>query len=125
MATFISDVRHSVRVLLKNPGFTIVAVLALALGIGANTAIFSVISRVLLQPLPFRDADRIMRVERQFKNGTGDSTSIPRFMSWRECSAFESMAVYDFAGVSLNLGAGNRPNGVTGIHASQAFFDVF
>ena len=125
MSILISDIRHSIRVLLKSPGFTIVAVLALALGIGANTAIFSVVSRVLLEPLPFRESDRIMRIERQFKNGTGNSTSIPRFMVWRDCTAFQSMAVHDFAGVTLNLGAGDRPNGVTGVHASSGFFDVF
>jgi predicted permease len=102
-----------------------VAVLALALGIGANTAIFSVINRVLLEPLPYREADRIMRIQRQFKRGTGSSASIPRFMVWRQCSAFQSMAVYDFAGVSLNLGAGDQANGVNAIHASAEFFDVF
>jgi hypothetical protein len=60
METLLADVRHSFRVLIKSPGFTIVAILALALGIGANTAIFSVIDRVLLAPLPFPDSERIM-----------------------------------------------------------------
>ncbi len=125
MSILISDLRHSIRLLAKSPGFTIVAVLALALGIGANTAIFSVINRVLLEPLPFRDSERIMRVQRQFKQGSGNSISITRFMVWRDCSAFQSMAVYDFGGVSLNLGAEARPNPVTAIHASSGFFDVF
>ncbi len=125
VSILISDLRHSIRLLVKSPGFTIVAVLALALGIGANTAIFSVINRVLLEPLPFRDSERIMRVQRQFKQGSGDSVSITRFMAWRNCSAFEAMAIYDFGGVSLNLGAEDRPNAVTAIHASSGFFDVF
>jgi putative ABC transport system permease protein len=125
MGILFADIRHSVRLLLKSPGFTVVAVLALALGIGANTAIFSVVSRVLLEPLPFRESDRILQIERQFKNGTGNSASIPRFMAWRECTAFQSVAAYDFAGVSLNLGSGDRPNGVNAVHASSGFFDVF
>jgi predicted permease len=126
MVILLSDLRHSVRLLLKSPGFTIVAVLALALGIGANTAIFSVISKVLLEPLPYRESERMVAVERNFPNGNhGNSTSIPRFMVWRECSAFQSMAVYDFAGVSFNLGSGGRPNGVNGVHTSSQFFDVF
>ena len=66
METLLGDVRHSFRVLIKSPGFTIVAVLALALGIGANTAIFSVIDRVLLAPLPFPDSERIMPAQKFF-----------------------------------------------------------
>ncbi len=61
-----ADVPHSFRTLIKSPGFTIVAVLALALGIGANTAIFSVIDRALLRPLPFPDSERIMRLQRHY-----------------------------------------------------------
>ena len=62
MGNLLADIRHSIRLLLKSPGFTIIAVLALALGIGANTAIFSVIDRVLLSPLPFKNSERIMRL---------------------------------------------------------------
>jgi putative ABC transport system permease protein len=125
METLLADVRHSFRVLIKSPGFTIVAVLALALGIGANTAIFSVIDRVLLAPLPFRDSERIMRIQRRFPNGTGPSVSIPKFMAWRKSQAFQSMAAYDFGTVSLNLGASDRPNPVNGMHATADFFSVF
>lgn len=125
METLLADVRHSFRVLIKSPGFTIVAVLALALGIGANTAIFSVIDRVLLAPLPFRDSERIMRVQRKFPNGTGSSVSIPKFMAWRKSRTFQSMAAYDFGSVSLNLGTSDRPNPVNGMHVTANFFDVF
>jgi putative ABC transport system permease protein len=104
METLLADVRHSFRVLIKSPGFTIVAVLVLALGIGANTAIFSVIDRVLLVPLPFRDSERIMRIQRTFPNGTGTSVSIPKFMARRKSQAFQSTAAYDFGTLSLNLG---------------------
>jgi putative ABC transport system permease protein len=125
METLLADVRHSFRVLIKSPGFTIVAVLALALGIGANTAIFSVIDRVLLAPLPFPDSERIMRIQRKFPNGNGSSVSIPKFMAWRKGQAFQSMAAYDFGSVSLNLGTSDRPNPVNGMHATADFFSVF
>jgi predicted permease len=125
METLLADVRHSVRVLIKNPGFTIVAVLALALGIGANTAIFSVIDRALLAPLPFHESERIMRVARKFPNGNGSSVSIPKFEAWRKSASFQSMAAYDFGGVSLNLGTGDRPNPVNAVHVTSDFFNVF
>jgi predicted permease len=121
----LADVRHSFRTLIKSPGFTIVAILALALGIGANTAIFSVIDRVLLRPLPFPDSERIMRVQRHFPNGDSTSVSIPKFMAWRQSHAFQSMAAYDFGSVGVNLGSGDRPNPVNALHATAAFFEVF
>src|SRR5215470_6443637 len=125
MDTLLADVRHSLRVLIKSPGFTIVAVLALALGIGANTAIFSVIDTVLLAPLPFPDSERIMRIQRTFPNGNGSSVSIPKFMAWRKSDTFQSMAAYDFGTVSLNLGTSDHPNPVNGMHVTAKFFTVF
>jgi putative ABC transport system permease protein len=125
MDTILADIRHSIRVLIKSPGFTIVAVLALALGIGANTAIFSVIDRVLLAPLPFPESERIMRVARKFPNGNGNSVSIPKFMAWSKSRSFQSIAAYDFGGVSLNLGAGDHPDPVNGVHVTSGFFNVF
>jgi len=125
METLLADIRHSFRVLIKSPGFTLVAVLALALGIGANTAIFSVIDRVLLAPLPFPDSERIMRIQRKFPNGNGSSVSIPKFMAWRKSRTFQSMAAYDFGSVSLNLGTSDRPNPVNGMHVTANFFSVF
>lgn len=125
METLFADVRHSLRVLIKSPGFTTIALLALALGIGANAAIFSVIDRVLLSPLPFKDSERIMSVQRHFPNGNGRSVSIPKFMAWREAQAFESIAAYDFGSVSMNLGTGDRPNPVNSVHVTSGFFKVF
>jgi putative ABC transport system permease protein len=125
MGTPLADVRHSCRTLIKNPGFAGVAILALALGIGANTAIFSVIDHVLLRPLPFPDSERIMSVQRHFPNGDGQSVSIPKFMAWRTSHAFQSMAAYDFGSVGLKLGSGDRPNPVNAMHATASFFDVF
>jgi putative ABC transport system permease protein len=125
MWNLIGDVRHSFRALIKSPGFSIVAILALALGIGANTAIFSVIDRVLLRPLPFPDSERILRLQRHFPNGEGTSVSIPKFMAWRKSRAFQSMAAYDFGSVGLNLGAGDRRDPVNAVHVTAGFFDVF
>lgn len=125
MGNVLADVRHSFRVLIKSPGFTIVAILALALGIGANTAIFSVIDRVLLRPLPFPESERMMRVQRRFPNGNASSVSVPKFMAWRQCQAFQSIAAYDQGGVTLNLGTGDRPDPVSAVHATAEFFNVF
>jgi putative ABC transport system permease protein len=126
MDWFKADLRMAARVLAKSPGFTLIAVSALALGIGANTAIFTVVNRVLLSPLPYVQSDRIMALGRRFKDGgTGYSISIPKYMAWRENHVFESMTLYDFAGPGLNIGGGDRPEQVKGIHVSAGFFSVF
>src|SRR5580700_8712154 len=120
MGNFLADLRHSIRVLLNSPGFTTIAIAALALGIGANTAIFSVVNTVLLQPLPYTEPDRIMRVERSYPQGAGPSSSIPKFMAWKKNNqVFEAMAIYDFQALGLNLGSGDHPEQVQGIHVSQ------
>ena len=96
--SFLQDVRYGLRMLSKNPSFTGVAVLALALGIGANTAMFSVIEAVLLRPLPYRHADEIVRVTSTWnRNGTLTSytSSPPDFFDWRDQNrSFSSMFAY-------------------------------
>jgi putative ABC transport system permease protein len=128
MSSLLSDLRHSFRVLTANPGFTTVAVAALALGMGANTAIFSVVNAVLLAPLPYPQPERIMSIDRGYKgqsNGT-NSVSIPKFMAWKKANqTFQSMALYDFSGPGLNLGSGDRPQQIKAIHVSAEYFDVF
>jgi hypothetical protein len=128
MSSLLSDLRHSLRVLTANPGFTTVAVAALALGMGANTAIFSVVNAVLLAPLPYPHSDRIMRIDRGFKGQSGgsNSVSVPKFMAWKKANqSFQSMALYDFSGPGLNLGSSDRPQQVKSIHVSAEYFDVF
>ncbi|MGA2215609.1 MAG: ABC transporter permease [Bryobacteraceae bacterium] len=127
MSSLFSDLRHSFRVLTGNPGFTTIAVAALALGIGANTAIFSVVNAVLLAPLPYPQSDRILRIERGYKGGdAGNAVSIPKFMAWKKANqTFEAMAIYDFSGPGLTLGSGDRPQQVKGIHVSSEYFQVF
>jgi putative ABC transport system permease protein len=119
------DVRYAFRVLVRSPAFSAVAIAALALGIGANTAIFSVVNGVLLQPLPYPEPDRLVRICREFPNGMGCSQSIPKFMMWRRARSFEAMAAYDFAGPGLNLSGTDRPQQVRGIHVSADYFRVF
>jgi len=72
------DLRFAFRVLAKSPGFTVIAIAALALGIGANTAISTVIDRVVLRPLPFKDANRLVTLERRFVNQLGQLCAVLR-----------------------------------------------
>ncbi|HET9318514.1 MAG TPA: ABC transporter permease, partial [Bryobacteraceae bacterium] len=127
MSALTQDLRHALRVMGKNPGFTAVAVAALALGIGANTAIFSVVNGVLLQPLPFKDSDRLVQIGRDYRQGGFNApTSIPKYMAWRQAgAAFDGMTAYDFVGPGLNIGGADTPEQVKGIHVSAEFFTVF
>ncbi len=125
METIAADVRYALRTLWKNPGFSAVAVAALALGTGANTAIFTVVNAVLLEPLPYPQADRIMKVGRQFGDQVGYSNSITKFMVWRQNDVFESFALYDQSGPALNVGNGQPPQQVKGVHVSREYFKVF
>src|SRR6516225_736913 len=108
MGSLAADVRYALRMMRKSPGFTAVALAALALGIGANTAIFTVVNAVLLQPLPFPQPDRMVSVGRKFPQGVGYSISIPKFMVWRQNHVFQSMALFDEGGPGLSLGNGER-----------------
>ena len=120
-----ADLRYALRMMRRHAGFTAVAAVTLALGIGANTAIFSVVDRVLLQPLPYPQPDRIMRLGRQFRTGIGFSNSIPKYMAWRQNQAFEAMTLYDFGALAMTLGAGDPPQSVDAIHVSADYFKVF
>jgi predicted permease len=126
METLIADLRLAFRGMRKNLGFTITAVAALALGIGANTAIFSVVNAVILKPLAFPEPDRLVGLERSYKEGNSDSVSIPKFMYWKDHGeVWDSITAYDFGGPGLNLSTGNQAEQVTGLHISQQFFRVF
>jgi predicted permease len=121
--TILQDIRYGFRMLLKNPGFTAVAVLTLALGIGANTAIFSVVNGVLLKPLPYASPDRLVRV---FESSTGQPRfpmSPGNFLDYRDQnSTFEAFAL--FTRNDLELSLDERPERLSAIRVSAGFFET-
>jgi predicted permease len=128
LETMWQDFRYGMRVLAKSPVFTTVAVLSLALGIGANTAIFSVVNGLLLRPLPYPDSQRIVHVwhtppQESFPGMTRFSVSPANYLDWKDQSdSFEQMAAYGYAGFSLS-GSGD-PVAVTGAAVSSDFFSA-
>jgi predicted permease len=125
MSTLLQDVRYGLRMLAKNPGFTAVAVLTLALGIGANTAVFSVVNTVLVRRLPFPQPDRIVQVLKRYKDGTGDSISVPLFLYWRNHNrVFDHLAAFSIMATGFNLADGGEAERIPGIRVSAEFFQV-
>ena len=124
METFLQDVRYGVRVLAKHKGFTAVAVLTLALGIGANTAIFSVVNDLLLRPLPYSDAERVAMLWEVTPSGRHmNTTSRANFREWRaQGASFESMAA--FTDQRLNLTGVGEPEEVAVQFATPELFKV-
>ncbi len=116
------DIKVSVRQLIKNPIFTVVAVIAIALGIGSTTTIFSIVNSVLLRPLPYKDADNLMTVWERRQQGQ-TRTSMPNFKEWQSQSqSFESLAGY---GVNLYILTGvDEPQQILGAPVSEDFFKV-
>ena len=109
----------------KNPAFTIAAISALALGIGANTAIFTVVNAVLLKPLTYPDADRMVEFLYPSILANNFLTAIPEFHAYqRQTTLFKDVAAYDVAGPGYNL-TGDRPQQLHGIHVSEAYFRLF
>jgi predicted permease len=103
LETLFQDVRFGTRMLAKNPGFTIVAILTLALGIGANTAIFSVVQAVLLRGLPFKDPAHLVRVNESVAKGGRSPVAYPNYLDWRaQNSVFEEMAAFGDCEMILN-----------------------
>jgi putative ABC transport system permease protein len=101
-------------------------ILALALGIGANTAIFTVVNKVLLEPLAYPQPDRLVELELSGPQGNTNITSIPKFNVWREqTQAFDAVAAYDGGGPGVNLTGGDQPEQLRGIRASADYFRVF
>jgi predicted permease len=121
METLLQDVRYGSRMLARSPAFTAIAVITLALGIGTNTAMFSVINSVLLRSLPFRDSSRVMVVWKTMSNGTPNAFSTPAFLDIRQQG--DPLAhLGAFSNVSFNLAAKDVPERVAG---GRANFDLF
>jgi putative ABC transport system permease protein len=125
MDAFIQDLRYAFRQLFRNPGFAAVAVGTLALGIGATASIFSVVNGILLRPLPYPDADRIVRVLQEDAEGRRmNNFSEPNFLDVRERSrSFDAIA--QFSGTVVSVAGGDEPTRVVSATVSEAFFRVF
>ena len=125
MRNFIHEIRHALRALLKNPGFTLAAVSALALGIGANTAIFSVVNAVLLKPLAYPNADRIVEFGSRSEMIASFLSNVPELHAYQRATrAFQEVAAYDMTGPGFNITQG-RPEQVRGIHVTEGYFRLF
>ena len=125
MESLLQDVRYSVRALIAKPGFAAVAVITLALGIGATTAIFSVVNSVLIRPLPYAEAERITSIGPVFQDkGQGPGyNSYPNFADWRDQSrSFERMAAYRSRGVVVT--GGGEAERIDGARVSSDFFST-
>ena len=119
------DIKHSLQMFVKNPGFTIAALAALTLGIGANTAIFSVVNAVLLRPLSYPDADRMVEFLAPSTVIANNLACIPEFHFYqRQTSVFREVAAYDNAGPGYNL-TGDRPEQLHGIHVTEGYFRLY
>lgn len=123
----LQDVRFGARVLRKSPGFTMVAIVTLALGIGATTAIFTVVDKVLLQPFAGPNPDRIVVLTVTYPGGRSTIISIPKFMMWRDQPrVLEDAALYGFPGMMrVNLLGGDQPEQFKATQLSANFFSLF
>jgi len=129
MGSLGNEIKHSLHMFFKNPGFTIAALAALALGIGANTAIFTVVNTVLLKPLTYPNADRMVEFFHHPASGgsllASNLASIPVFRLYqRQTNVFQDVAAYDFTSPGFNL-TGDRPEQLHGIHVTEGYFRLF
>src|SRR5512133_933839 len=121
MESFVQDLRHSLRIFRQHPGFTAAAVAALTLGIGANTAIFSVVNAVLLKPAPFPDGDRIILFLNTSPQGSGPGASPAKFQHWREQTSIVDDVSAFRTGV-VNLTGAAFPEQLQSAQVSADFF---
>ncbi|HEX5732214.1 MAG TPA: ABC transporter permease [Blastocatellia bacterium] len=126
METLWQDLRYGFRVLIRKPGFTLVAIITLALGIGANTAIFSVVNKLLLDRLPYKDPDRIITLWERLSEAAAmqEKVAPANFLDWRERNqVFDQMAAVFPYGFDYTGGA--EPESIRGWLVSEGFFEIF
>ena len=117
------DLRFALRSLAKVPGFTAIAIVMIAVGIGANTAVFSVVNTVLLKPLSYPHSEEIMQLMNTGPRGSFPGANVPKFNIWRQQSSiFQFVAAFDQGGPGLNLTGGTDPEQVQGFHVSADYF---
>ena len=120
------DLRFALRGLARSPGFTLTAILVIAVGIGVTTAVFSVINAVLLKPLTYPDPQSLVRLTNTSAHGSFPGANIPKFNLWRQQTGiFQKVAAFDFGGAGMNLTGGDHPQQVQGIHVSADYFALF
>ena len=125
MEKFLQDFRFALRVYAKNRSFTIIAVLTLAIGLGSNIAVFTVVNAMLFRALPYPDGDRLVQVGRSLNGGPNYTMSYARFRFLEQNNrAFESLAAYDVVGSSLSMTPGETPELVQSSRVSANFFRV-
>jgi predicted permease len=125
LEAIIQDVRYGARMLVKHRGFTFIAVLTLALGIGVNTTIFSVVNAVLLRPLPYPEPERLVQVTWLLGDGSGESLSGAVYAFWKENTrSFEEAAGYAPTNSGFNLSGGTEPRRAQGMRVSEGFLRV-
>jgi hypothetical protein len=127
MRTLLQDIRYGLRVLAKNPSFAVVAVLTLALGIGINSAIFSLVDAVILRPLPYPHPEQLVGLG-QWRNQKGEGyiqtgVSAPNIGDIAKTGIFQQVAYYRWSG--FNITEGSRPESVNGIKASAELLPMF
>src|ERR1700751_2135119 len=117
------DLRFALRSLAKTPGFALIAILVIAVGIGVNTAVFSVINTVLLKPLTYPNPQELVELRNTSAQGSFPGANIPKFNIWhQQTSVFQQVAAYDTGGAGVNITGGDHPEQVQGMHVSADYF---
>ena len=120
------DMRFALRSLARTPAFTAIALLVIAVGIGVNTAVFSVVNAVLLKPLTYPDPQALVQLVETSSQGPMSAASVPEFNIWHQQSAiFQQVAAYGSGGAGMNLTGGDHPEQLLGIRVTEGYFALF